>query len=93
MDETEDENEHPEIPVPITVPPQVMNTQCINARLYRIFKPRKNGEYLVASEFVKMWEDKHGGGRQKVQSLFERAGYSPDLWLSIGSSKINVVYQ
>ena len=74
-------DEDDDMPLPATTPPQVMSTQCINARLYRIFKPRKNGEYLVAGEFVKMWEDKVGGGRQKVQSLFERSGYSPDLWL------------
>ena len=65
------------VPAPATLPPKPLGRKAINARLYRLFKPRKNGEYLVSEEFVKMWLDKEGCGRDRVHSLFERSGYCP----------------
>ena len=76
-----EEGEDEIVPVPETVPPKPLTTAAINARLYRIFKPRKNGEFVVSQEWVKLWNDTEGEGRQKIQSLFERSGYERVLWL------------
>ena len=66
-----------EIPTPATLPPAILSDAAIMQRLRRIFKPRANGQYLVAEQFIAMWHDLDGG-RDKLKSLFEKSAYSPE---------------
>ena len=64
--------------VPKSIPPPILTEKAIDSRLRRIFSPRCNGDFLVSEDFIKMWQDIKGGGRDKIRSLFERSAYSPD---------------
>ena len=62
-------------------PGMVLENLTIGAaaqRLRRIFQPRKDGSFLVPQDFVDMYKDVQGGGRKKIEVLFERMSYSVD---------------
>ena len=60
-----------------STPPERLSEKAADARLRRVFKPRKDGTFLVNKDFVQMYHDIHGGGRDKMLNLFEKAGYCP----------------
>ena len=62
-------------------PPEVPTDGAIAQRLRRIFKPRKNGTYLVSQDFVQQYEDSCGEGRLHILKMFEKSGYNPDTCL------------
>ena len=61
-----------------SMPPPPLSPAAADARLRRVMAPRMDGTFLVSNDFVEMYRDKTGGGRDKVLSLFERSGYNPD---------------
>ena len=66
-----------ELQVPISEPPPEISQKALDARLRRVTKPRSNGTYLIPEDIRKAYEDLHGGGRDQVRFLFERAAYDP----------------
>ena len=62
---------------PETMPPPMLTMHAIDSTLRRIFKPRQNGEYQVAEDWVKEWGDLVGGGRDRIRAMFEKLGYEP----------------
>ena len=57
-------------------PPPELSNAAIKQRIRRIFKPRADGSYLVADDFVQKWADKsEGGGRDQMLALFEKTAY------------------
>ena len=65
-----------DIQLPST-PPERISEKAADSRLRRVFKPRKDGSFLVHKEFVQAYQDIHGGGRAKMLNLFEKAAYDP----------------
>ena len=66
-------------------PPKVLTDAAVKNRLRRVMQPRKNGTYLVDKQFLEMYADLKGGGRDKVLALFEKSAYSPELWFCTSS--------
>ena len=60
-----------------TTPPEPLSQGAIYKRMYRIFKPRKDGTYQVDKSFVDAYADVKGG-RLELESMFEKVGYSVD---------------
>ena len=52
---------------------------ALKSRLRRIFKPRRDGSFQVAQEFVDMY--KHADGQAKVMELFAKVNYDPETFL------------
>ena len=79
------EKENPPLPTgpAIPKPPSgfVLENLTVGAaaqRLRRIFQPRKDGSFLVPQDFVDMYKDVSGGGRKKIEILFEKMSYNVD---------------
>ena len=63
---------------PTSVPPEVLSEKAIYNRIYRVFVKRSDGSYLLDDEWVKSWNDVHGGGRDQLYYIFEKVGYNRD---------------
>lgn len=74
----EDENGKYEIFVPVAMPPEALTDRAIYMRLNRVFKKRKDGNYLLDDYWNNAWADIDGGGRDSVKALFEKVGYQKD---------------
>ena len=59
-----------------SLPPPVLSQSAIEGRLRRIFKPRKDGTFLVDQSWVKQFNEKDN--RDQLYSMFEKVGYNPD---------------
>ena len=58
------------------MPPAELSAAAIDGRLRRIFKPRKDGSYLLDESWVAQYRDKDT--RDKLLSMFEKVGYNVD---------------
>ena len=61
----------------LSIPPPILSENAIYNRLYRVFKPKKDGTYDVDEKWVKAWQDVKDG-RSQLYSMFEKTGYSVD---------------
>ena len=66
-----------EVPPPPELPE--VSEKAIYKRMYRVFKMREDGSYLVPEELVADWKNKLT--RPTVVRLFEKCGYSPEACL------------
>eukprot|EP00438_Fugacium_kawagutii_P028228 Skav214968 [mRNA] locus=scaffold124:217055:228554:- [translate_table: standard] len=72
----------------LTVPPPVLSDQAIYHRLYRVFKPKRDGSCEVDERWVKAWQDVKVG-RVELYSMFEKTGYSVDRGvLALGDDSV-----
>ena len=79
--ETDEEGSDSDLDIS-SLPPPMPSPEAIDQRLRRVFKPRKDGSYMVPDEFVKKWLDVKCG-RLEVCRLFERSGFDPDIGFQI----------
>ncbi|CAE7743285.1 unnamed protein product, partial [Symbiodinium necroappetens] len=63
-----------------SVPPPALSKDAVYHKMRRMMLPRADGSYLVGPEFREQYKDKHHG-RPKLEAMFERAGYNPELFV------------
>ena len=59
-------------------PPPPLSRSAIDGRLRRVFKKRKDGSYVVDQQWVDMFNDSLGSGRDEVMAMFEKVAYDRD---------------
>lgn len=59
-------------------PPPELSRSAIDGRLRRVFKKRKDGSYVVDQQWVDMFYDTTGTGRDEVLAMFEKVAYERD---------------
>ena len=59
-------------------PPAPLTRAAIDGRLRRVFKKRKDGSYVVDQQWVDMFSDTIGNGRNEVMAMFEKVAYDRD---------------
>ena len=59
-----------------SLPPELveLSENAMYKRMYRVFKMREDGSYLVPEELVQEWKNKNT--RPNVVKIFQRCGYS-----------------
>ncbi|CAE7594831.1 osm1 [Symbiodinium sp. CCMP2456] len=62
-------------------PPQLVeiSENAIYKRMYRVFKMREDGSYLVPEDLVQEWKNK--STRANVVKIFEKCGYNPEKFV------------
>lgn len=60
------------------IPNEELSKGAIDKRFRRVFKPRKDGTFLVSEDFVKKYRSL-GDERDQLMVMFEKCNYEPDM--------------